>query len=483
MWVDRTVSFARRHFVITVAGLILLALVAVGWHEIQGHPALKIAIDEKYVRLRIGLNHPSADAVAQARERAHSDDWWTFAHDQRRTGFESQDTGITRDTVSHLSLRWTHALHQKAVASPLVVGGSVYVETHEGDVIALDAATGEQRWRVHVGNDVRMTPALVGDRLLVGIYGSIGRPNEKPRGASFVALSAATGALLWRTPLPGLVRSEPVILGSTVYEGLAGGDAFSGCFNGRIVALDLKTGKLQKPVWIAVDVPNDGGGIWSPLSTDGQHLYFGTGNSCSRLGGNRFGDAIVNLDPAILHLNWHFPTFVPGVDDSDVGGGVMLLGDRGYVAGKSGYFYVLDRRTGHQTSRFDLRPYARNAGSIGTPTGDGTTIIIITTGYLNNPWNSPYSLETAGGDLIAFDLDMHERFRIHSENVVVGYAAFVPGVGFTAQDRRLVAFDSATGDVLWRGLLDDFSYASPTVVPSGVYQVTNSGTVFAYSLP
>lgn len=477
-----TVPSARLQLIIAVPCLILIVLAAAAWYQIQSHPTLQNTIDREYVRLRIALSHPNADAVAHARERAQRDDWWTFAHDQQRTGLETQDTGLNRDTVAHLGLRWTHALNQKTLASPLVVGGSVYVETDSGDVIALDAATGSQRWRVNIGNSVRMTPALVGDLLLVGVYGSLGRPKEQPRGASFVALSAATGAVRWRTALPGLVRSEPVIVGSNVYEGLAGGDDFSGCFNGRIVTLDLKTGRLQKPVWFAVDTPNDGGGIWAPLSTDGKQIYVGTGNSCSRLGGNGFGDAIVDLDPHDLHLIWHLPTAVPGVDDSDVGGGVTLIGDRAYVAGKSGYFYVMDRHTGKLVTRFDLAPYARNAGSIGTPTGDGDTIVI-TTGYLHNPWSAPFSLQTAGGDLVAYDRDLHERYRIHSQNTVVGYAAFVPGVGFTAQDRRLTAFDSITGAVLWRGVLDDTAYASPTVVPSGVYEVTNRGTVFAYGLP
>jgi outer membrane protein assembly factor BamB len=56
----------------------------------------------------------------------------------------------------------------------------------------------------------------------------------------------------------------------------------------------------------------------------------------------------------------------------------------------------------------------------------------------------------------------------------------VPGVGFIALDRHLVGFDAATGEELWSAELGDLAYASPVVVPSGVYAVTNSGDVFAF---
>jgi outer membrane protein assembly factor BamB len=463
-------------FVVVFIGAVAIVFQA------RAHPTVRNTLVQAVLHAQVALNRPSAATLELARTRAQRDDWTTFAHDQARTGLESQDTGITRDTVGHLALRWIRKLGKKTVASPIVARGSVYLATYDGDVIALDSADGSERWRRNVGaTGVRMTPALVGDLLLVGVYGELG-PTKRPQGASFAALDAASGALRWQTALPGLVRSEPVVVGSTIYEGLAGGDAFSGCFNGRIVALDLTTGRQLPPVWYTVRAKNDGGGIWGPLSSDGSRVYIGTGNSCSQLGKADYGDGIVALGAPDLHLAWHVPAFVPNVDDSDVGGGVMLLGTRAYVAGKSGYLYVIDRTTGTLVKRFDLNPYARNGGSIGTPTGDGR-IVVVSTGYLTNPWDPPKTVETAGGDLVAYDLDFHERYRVHMDYTVMGYAAFVPGVGFTAQDRRLIAFDSETGTVLWSALLDDTAYASPAVVPSGLYEVTNSGTVFAYGMP
>ncbi len=448
---------------------------------VRRHPSLERRLDKVPLAITVALAHPDADVLARAAARARSDDWSTFAHDQRRSGVETAETGITPATVSHLGLRWMHELHTPATSSPIVVGGSVYVGTTNGDELALNAADGSQRWRVHIGDSVHMTPAVVGDLLLMGDYGHHNRYKEVPSGASFLALDTASGAIRWRTPLPGLIRSEPVILGSTIYVGLAGGDPFSGCFRGRVVTLDLKTGRQLPVQWFTIPgTRDDGGGVWSPLSTDGKQINLGTGNSCGHFGSDQYADSIVALDPRDLHLLWHVLDYVPGVDDSGVGGGVMILGNRGYAAGKTGYLYAVDRQTGRSIARFDLKPYQRNGGAIGTPTGDGN-IVMSTTGELTNPWTN--SWEMAGGDLVALDLDLHERYRLHSNYAIHGHASFVRGVGFTALDRRLVAFDAGNGAILWRGVLDDVAYASPAVVPSGVYIVTNSGTVFAYGLP
>jgi len=61
----------------------------------------------------------------------------------------------------------------------------------------------------------------------------------------------------------GVIRSEPVVLGSVVYEGVAGGDADDGCVSGGIMALDERTGAPVRPFWQTAVLPG-GGGVWSP---------------------------------------------------------------------------------------------------------------------------------------------------------------------------------------------------------------------------
>ncbi len=447
------------------------------WHAQTDRPTLGSLLSRARLLAEVRL-HPAGgdELVALARLAAPADEWTTFAHDDRRSGFQQLPTGITRDSVATLQRRWMRSLGEPVRASPLVAGGLVFLASDRGTVYALDAASGDLRWQRRIGDSVRMTPALVHGALLVGSYGALGAPGAKPHGAAFYALDPRSGAVRWRTPLPGLIRAEPVVLNGTIYEGLAGGDSFSGCFGGRVIALDERTGAPRPGVWRTSDRPDDGGGVWGPLSTDGRTIYFGTGNTCRGLGAAAYGDSIVALTPA-LKLVWHASAAVPGVDDSDVGGGVALAGSRAYVAGKSGYLYELDRASGRVVARRDLSPFARNGGSIGTPTGDGT-VVLISGGNEKDP--DAVGTVTAGSVITAFDPAGRVRYKLHSRSVVNGYAAFVPGVGFAVLDRQLVAFDAAGGERLWSADLGEYAYASPVVVPSGVYAATNAGDVFAF---
>jgi len=126
----------------------------------------------------------------------------TYAHDQARSGFEAQATGIDRTTVAALRTRWTSSLREPVWSSPIVAGGAVYVGTDAGNVVSLDAASGAIRWKVHVGPSVRMTPALIDGTLFVGIYGTPHGNGRPPTDAAFVALDPATGTVRWTAHPP-----------------------------------------------------------------------------------------------------------------------------------------------------------------------------------------------------------------------------------------------------------------------------------------
>jgi outer membrane protein assembly factor BamB len=403
------------------------------------------------------------------------DDWVTFAHDQARSGFQSAPTGLDRTTVATLGQRWRVSLHEQVWASPIVTGGAVYVATDAGNVYALDAASGAQRWKTHVGPSVRMTPALYDGMLFVGVYGVDPADGTQPAGAAFVALDAASGAVRWTAQPPGgvgLIRGEPVVLGGVVYEGLAGGDDDEGCVVGGVMALDEHSGVPVRSFWTTTALPRNGGGVWSPLSTDGTTIFVGTGNLCSSES-SEFGDASVALGTN-LGVKWVAHAFDPSGHDEDVGGGMNVANPLAYVTGKTGLLYALDRSSGLVVWTHDFTPWIRGAGGVGTPTGDGT-MIIASGGELTQ--NDP-----AGCNVGAFDLSGNPLYTLHATFVVKGAAAFVPGVGFLGLDHALVAFDAHSGATLWSsGDLGADMYASPAVVPSGVYTATFTGDVLAFS--
>ena len=53
-------------------------------------------------------------------------------------------------------------------SSPVVAGRTVWVGSNDGNLYALDLATGEEQWRFTLGGAVVAQPAIVGERLIVG---------------------------------------------------------------------------------------------------------------------------------------------------------------------------------------------------------------------------------------------------------------------------------------------------------------------------
>jgi len=125
-----------------------------------------------------------------------------------------------------------------------------------------------------------------------------------------------------------------------VYEGVSGGDPDSGFVEGGLIAVNESTGQFMgglPPFTVAPPTStNDGGASWSPISTDGQYLYFGTGNTRDALG---LENSVVQRNPTTMQASSYIvPTF-NGVGDADVGGGELLWQGNMYFSGKTGNFY------------------------------------------------------------------------------------------------------------------------------------------------
>ncbi|MCS6932074.1 MAG: PQQ-binding-like beta-propeller repeat protein [Acetobacteraceae bacterium] len=97
-------------------------------------------------------------------------------------------------------------------------GGTLYVATGMGEVLALDPATGAPRWRVRVGAPARGAPAVAGGRVFV-----VTLENR------LVALSAEEGRQLWvhrASPVTAmsLGLATPAVEGEIVVAGFPSGE-------------------------------------------------------------------------------------------------------------------------------------------------------------------------------------------------------------------------------------------------------------------
>jgi quinohemoprotein ethanol dehydrogenase len=205
--------------------------------------------------------------------------------DQIDTGNVAQVKGVW---MTHLDGSATAAKYS-AESQPLVYDGVIYVPTGEDDVFAVSVDSGKILWK-YTG-DLDQTISVVccgwesrgvalGDGLVF-----LGRLDGK-----LVALDQKTGKEVWTTTVEPWqkgysITSAPLYIDGMVITGISGGE-FG--IRGRLTAYDAKTGKQRWRFWTTE--PGSWGGkgyrsggapIWQTPSVDPKLglLYFTTGNA------------------------------------------------------------------------------------------------------------------------------------------------------------------------------------------------------------
>jgi quinoprotein glucose dehydrogenase len=322
---------------------------------------------------------------------------------------------ITRENVSRLELVWTYHTGETDArfatkkptafeATPLVVDGTMYLGTPLGRVIALDPATGRERWVFDpkIERDVtygdfasrgvstwldESAPAGAACRRrifvataqsqLFALDGRDGRPCLGFGRAGMVDLKAGLrippfepGA--YSMTSPPLVVNGLVVTGSSVADNSRPNPA-----SGEVRAYDARTGALT---WTWDPIPQDpsdaaygewsgamahksgAANAWSVLAADPERdlVFVPTGSAAPdyygvmRLGDNRYANSIVALKASTGKLVWAFQTVHHDLWDYDNASPPALVtitrnGTRipAVVQGtKTGMLFVLDRDTG-----------------------------------------------------------------------------------------------------------------------------------------
>ena len=153
------------------------------------------------------------------------------------------------------------------LSSPVVADGSVYFGSGDGNVYALDATTGTQKWKFATGNVVHASPAIADGTVFIGSWDT-----------NFYALDAATGREKWRFKTgedhdmhnqEGL-QASPIVSDSIVYVG---------CRDSNFYALDAKTGQKKwafnnKGSWVVGSAAAQNGKIYAGTSDSGLLYVF-----------------------------------------------------------------------------------------------------------------------------------------------------------------------------------------------------------------
>jgi quinoprotein glucose dehydrogenase len=351
--------------------------------------------------------------------RGTTTEWLSYGGDKASSKYSSLDQ-IGRGNFNRLRVAWTwqsadeevaKANHLKTwawEATPLMVGGFLYVSTSLSQVAAIDAATGQARWVydpetwkggtpsnngfVHRGvaywadgNDQRVLFGTA-DGYLICLNAQTGKPistfGHEGRIDLTQGLGRDVGRHLYGVSSPPIIYRDVVVIGSKVNDVPLVAEMPPGDVRG----FDVRTGTQQ---WTFHSIPRDGefgnetwkngswkttgaANVWTMMSADEGlgyvYLPFSTPSDdhygVHRPGDGLFGDSLVCLDALTGERVWHFQMAHHGLWDYDLPSAPNLIDIR--VNGKDvkavaqvskqGFCYVFDRVTGKPIWPIEERP-------------------------------------------------------------------------------------------------------------------------------
>jgi hypothetical protein len=438
----------------------------------------------------------TSNAARDVASAALTDDWITLGHDYARTGLQRQAIGVTPATAGKLTLRWKRALQLYPYAGVLAYGGNVIVTTFgAGSNVAmlfdLRASDGATIWKRQIAGSVSATPSIdpATKTLIVSTqsYGPTGLPIPAP----LYAISLLDGSVQWQVMHAGLSHSSPAIVNGIIYLGTSGGDREFGCQSGGVGAYRSSDG-AQLWQWHEDPHPSEGGAVWGAIAFDGEHLIFGTANTCEGPITTANGAVALGLDG---HIAWSFVAHQSSTWDDDTGAGVDVTDGRAIFINKNGTLYNLAAASGALQWKQPLGA-ADESGGFSTASTDGTTIVdgagyfgttsaSVRCGPIRRSMRRAH-LATAGIYSYVKGVDATTGRVLWSRktsDALVGQAGMVDGVAFAGINDDFEAIDARSGQTLWSYPGSAVFDASPAVVPSGIYTADANGNIYAFSLP
>ncbi|MGA2131396.1 MAG: pyrroloquinoline quinone-dependent dehydrogenase [Bryobacteraceae bacterium] len=335
--------------------------------------------------------------------------WTAYGHDPGGTRY-SPLKQITRANVARLKPAWTYhtgalqpetRLNEKAAfeATPILIDGTLYLSTPFNQIIALDPATGAEKWKfdpqisrthfysevtsrgVAAWTDSRTSPAApchlrifegTIDAHLLAVDGRTGKLCADFGAAGQIDLKQGID---YHQRFPGdyQVTSAPAVVGDVLITGSSIGDnAAVDMPRGVVRGFDTRTGKM---LWSWDPIPwadqqklrTGAANAWSTIAADEKRglVFVPTGSASpdyyggERPGDNRWANSVVALKAATGEFVWGFQVVHHDLWDFDVASQPTLIEFRGRpavaVTTKIGNVFVLDRETGKPLSTVEER--------------------------------------------------------------------------------------------------------------------------------
>jgi quinoprotein glucose dehydrogenase len=343
---------------------------------------------------------------------AIASDWGYYGGDPGGTRFSRIDS-INVKNVTGLKKVWEYHtgalqpetdLNHKAAfeCTPILVNGTLYVTTPFNQIIALDPATGAEKWKYDPEVDRHRDYSEVTSRGVAAWTDAKAQPGSACRtrlyegtiDARLISLDALTGGLCdsfgdhGHVDLTKDVRlrgrgdyqvtSAPTVVGDVVITGSSIGDnrAFD-VERGVVRGYDARTGALKwswDPISWSPNRPAQTGAAnaWGTISADPERdlVFVPTGSASPdfyggmRPSNNEHADSVSALRASTGEMVWSYQVVHHDLWDYDVAAQPALIEFRGRpavaVATKMGLLFVLDRETGKPLHEVAERPVPKS---------------------------------------------------------------------------------------------------------------------------
>jgi outer membrane protein assembly factor BamB len=119
-------------------------------------------------------------------------------------------TGVSQSVIpANLKQLWTYEAGESIESSAAIVGGTVFVGSQKGELVALSLDNGSVYWKFATGNPIgESSPAYANGVIYIGDLG--GWLN---------AINASNGNKLWAFKAGNEIKSSPVVVGDLVLIG------------------------------------------------------------------------------------------------------------------------------------------------------------------------------------------------------------------------------------------------------------------------
>ena len=378
-------------------------------------------------------------------------DWPSWGNTAENTHFAGLEQ-VSAANVKRLHVAWTRSEgfgQFEWETFPVVVGGTMYYSTNTNEVLAVDAATGRQRWSYVPPVNFLLGPQGV-DAVPVsrGVAVGGGRVYDLTADDQLIALNAQTGKRLWGVrvadPNAGYTENSP----GTYWDGevIIGGPAGDGGLRGFVAAYAASSGRrlwrtyvipARGEGWLAAGGAHGGGDVWMPPTVDPHSgtVYVATGDptpafsNAQRRGCDPWSDATVALNAStgafewghseVCEDSWDYDTDqAPAVFDVHVGGRLArAVGD----GSKAGFYSVLDAHEGSLIARSpELMRYSRPHLR---PTRAGT---VVCPGIFGGLEYGPPAYSPDTQEVYLPGIDMCMRYRVNSPSRIRAHRSGAP---------------------------------------------------------